>query len=86
MWSYGPCGHTYGPPRTASEGTVTRIGWMSVAPNWMSKYHSSRVVNGCTPRVMGCSGKASNAASKIGLQETPSRYAPPIQSVTSRVP
>lgn len=35
----------------------------------MLKYHSSRMLNGLTPLLIGCSGSVSNSASQIGLQD-----------------
>ena len=73
-WMCGvrPLGIDVGPvAQAASLGLADRIGvtpFMSGRKR-MLKYHSSRIENGLTPRVIACSGKSVNSGVHIGLQD-----------------
>ena len=66
-------------------GTAVRIGVTPFIPSRkrMWKYHSSRILNGFTPRVMGCFGNVLKSASQCGFTDQWISNAPPIQSRNS---
>ena len=63
--------------RHALPGLVVRLGERSGVTPFISgrkrmlKYHSSRMANGLTPRVIGCSGSLMISAVQCGLVEKP---------------
>ena len=70
IWPNGP---DVWPRTTASDGLAVRIGSIGVsAPNVIPKYHSSVIVDGATPRVIGWWGIGAMSASQIGLHDEPS--------------